>query len=175
MATLHPFRYSVPINTKMSQITSCAEDMAAKSFKACWSAYAAFTGMWGILILGAIAATIMRPRGWELLLPSIVPWALFCTWLAAMKVQISDREVTYRSLFKGTQSLQWADVKSVSYMVGHQKYSDRFHLPLFRLVIAPKSPIYPVLVINVKPFSIADLKDINQELRKRCPDAKFDE
>jgi hypothetical protein len=158
----------------MPHVTPRDEEIATKTYKASWSAYIVFTAMWGIPIFGGLAAAVMRPRGWEVLLVSVIPWAFFCVWLAAMKLQISDSEVTYRSLFKGSQSLRWADVKAVSFEVGHQKYSDRFHLPLVRLVITPKSPIYPVLVINAKPFSFADLKDINQELRKRCPSAEFE-
>jgi hypothetical protein len=150
------------------------EEIATKTYKPSWSAYVVFTVLCGIPIFGGLAAAIMRPRGWEILLASFIPWALFCVWLAAMKLQISDSEVSYRCLSKGTQTLQWADVKSISFEVGHRKYADRFHLPLVRLVITPKSPIYPVLVINAKPFSLADLKDIDQELRKRCPKATFD-
>jgi hypothetical protein len=80
-------------------------------------------------------------------------WILCYAWLSRFRIVIDAECLSYRSLFAGTVSYQFTEIRHIAMESGIRDYCDRFK-PLVRLVIKPRKdldakPVY----INLKVFS----------------------
>ena len=125
--------------------------------KACAFTYVAFGVMFGAPLLLGLAVSVKHPSslGPVGLLLSVL--ALSWVWIACFKLVVSNKFISYRTLFTGTRSFALSEIESCDVAIGDESCSDRFKPPI-RLVIRPrpatgKRPIS----VNLKIFSKSDV------------------
>lgn len=88
-----------------------------------------------------------------LLLAAVLSFAWL--WTAFFRVSFRENVVTFRSLFRGTRSMPISmikDIRTETHLGGHR--------PVFSLVVIPKAPGAEALVINMKVFRLAELREL---------------
>ena len=88
-----------------------------------------------------------------LVFPSFI--LLMFLWVSRFRILVSDSEVSYRTLFRGTRSLQLSQIASARTEIGVGGLLE----PFYRLIITPKNTA-PPMIINMKIFSREDLRKL---------------
>jgi hypothetical protein len=76
-------------------------------------------------------------------------------WISRFEILVSDSQLSYRTLFGGTRSLQLSQIESARTEIA----LGRLLGPLYRLIITPEDGT-TVVVINMKIFSRNDLQKL---------------
>ena len=88
---------------------------------------------------------------------------LFVTiWLRRYMITIDGENLTYRSLFGGTRTIQRAQIGKVAFLTGLHSFKDRFR-PWLRVEIKPKDDPR-LIVINCKVLRRDDLAFLKKYL-----------
>jgi hypothetical protein len=88
-----------------------------------------------------------------LVFPALI--VLVFLWVSRFRILVSDSQLSYRTLFGGTRSLQLSQIVSARTEIG----AGRSLGPFYRLIITPKDGTSP-MVINMKIFSRTDLQKL---------------
>jgi hypothetical protein len=88
-----------------------------------------------------------------LVFPALIVLAFL--WVSRFQILVSDSQLSYRTLFGGTRSLQLSQIVSARTEIS----PGRLLGPFYRLIITPKDGT-PLIVINMKIFSRNDLQEL---------------
>ncbi len=98
---------------------------------------------------------------------SFVPWSGFMLYFAIYRLEMGIDYIKYRSMFGGSRTLNFKDIKSVKEEFGVNKYTDKY-LPTDRLVIIPyKKTGKKLIVINQSAFDWPELSPIFERLKEQ--------
>lgn len=133
-------------------------------YRACVSTYLVFGTITGIPLLISLLATLKSPAAWPGVVACLFIMAAIFWWLNSFKILLSEREISYRSLFKGTASLAFSEIKEAKTDV---TFSQVFGPPI-RLVLSPKPNIAkPPIIVNIKVFCRHDVAQLLKILESR--------
>jgi len=142
----------------MSPIVPPAEPIVAR---ASGSAYFVFSILCALPLGVAFAAPLAgRPWLWEAIAVATAGWVFAIVWLRSFRLEVTAKELRYRSLFTGLRVIALDAIESSEIQIGVQEPRDRFR-PLYRLVVKSREPAdAKPLVVNVKVLSMNELRRV---------------
>ncbi len=133
-------------------------------YHACVSTYLIFGTITGLPFMISLLATLKNPVAWPGVVACLFIMAAIFWWLNAFKIQVSEKDVSYRSLFQGTVSLAFSEIKEAKTDVTFSKVFG----PPIRLVLTPKPNIAkPPIIVNIKVFCRSDVAQLLKNLEAR--------
>ncbi|MBI5365216.1 MAG: hypothetical protein HZA53_18705 [Planctomycetes bacterium] len=101
-----------------------------------------------------------RPPMPELLVIGVVVAFVGLVWVRSFRIELTARELRYRSLFGGSRSIAFDAIANARIQVGARGAEDRWK-PHYRLVITPRdgTSARPI-VVNLKVFAFEPLKRV---------------
>jgi hypothetical protein len=104
--------------------------------KATTSAYGIFGLIFGfVTLMTGLAASSERSMT-PAFAASAAAWILSYVWLSRFRIAVDSESLTYTTLFAGTRTYCFTEIRKMSVESGVRDYSDRFK-PFVRLVIKP--------------------------------------
>jgi hypothetical protein len=126
--------------------------------RACASTYVVFGLMFGVTLVAGLALTSKSPAGLlSVVALNLLALALSFAWIAAFKLVVANKFISYRTLFTGTRSLALSEIEGCDLALGFKRYWDRFKPPI-RLVIQPQqSTGKKAISVNLKVLRRSDV------------------
>jgi hypothetical protein len=127
--------------------------------RACAFTYVVFGLMFGVTLVLGIASLLRGPGLLGAVALNLLLLILSFVWIASFKFVVTNRSISYRTLFTGTRSFALSEIEKCGLAIGDETYWERFKFkPPIRLVIQPrqatgKKPIS----VNLKVFSKRDV------------------
>jgi hypothetical protein len=132
--------------------------------KACAFTYVAFGVMFGVPLLLGLAVSVTHPGSLRAVGLLVSVLALSWGWIGCFKLVVSNKFISYRTLFTGTRSFALSEIESCDLAIGAESYWDRFKPPI-RLVIRPRqSTGKKPISVNLKVLSKSDVLWITRVL-----------
>jgi hypothetical protein len=142
-------------------------------FRAGKSTYFIFFLLWSVPSIPLCSVIILRPNLlgelWKAL-AIVVPFgAIVFFWVSRFRIELSDRWLSYTSLFTGTNKMAINDIQSVEFHMGIKQGEVTF-LPPIRLEIVPTPrSLAKKIVINAKVFNRRDTASLLSRLKEMNP------
>lgn len=139
---------------------------APRVMRACVSTYAALAGPPAASVVVTLCIILFKNRseGWPLLAVFCVYFLVMLTIVTRYRVVLQGETVTYRSPLASTRALTRAEIAHARVDVRFFKQTRREQSslrPPIALVVEPLPEVSkPPLIINMKVFSRADLRDL---------------
>jgi hypothetical protein len=80
-------------------------------------------------------------------------------WVRMFRIELTERELRYRSLFGGARRLAYVAIERARIEVGLQRGRDALR-PHYRLVVVPRDRAVKPIVVNLKVFPIDELREV---------------
>ncbi|MEN6448889.1 MAG: hypothetical protein ABFC96_00220 [Thermoguttaceae bacterium] len=136
----------------------------------CLSTYIVLDGVFfAPLVLIGAASALRGIRAWDVIVVFCFALVATHTWIRSNWIDLSDKGLLYHTLL-GRKSIAFSAVESFCLDVGVQdSFKERVRCPgFYRLVIRSNDSGVAPLVINVKLFSLADVRGVLSVLEDRC-------
>ena len=136
-------------------------------YTAAKATYAVFGVIWAvpavILFLG-LAKIPWQTSSLEGILIVFFEGAVFYAWVSAFRLEISQDELHYRSLFRGSVRVNLSDIRTARMASGREKWLEPF-LPPIRVEVRTRPGISPdKFHINAKVFEWSAVTDLRNTL-----------
>jgi len=123
--------------------------------------FCVFGAIGGVPLLVSLLAALKEPSFWGAVAICVLLLTALFFWIVAFRICITEKAISYRTLFGGTKCLEFSQIKS--YKMEKRLYSA--FGPAIRLVITSKAAAgVRAIVINVKVFGKKDLKQLFETL-----------
>ena len=137
------------------------------TLRAARSAYIAFSAIFGFIVALSALATASNHKMLMATVIAVGVLLLSWAWLIRFRVTMSSQSLTYTTLFGGTVTFDFEEIRSIRLESGIRGVEDRFK-PFVRIVIEPlkesrQKPTY----VNAKLLTKVDLAELRQTLRAR--------
>lgn len=121
--------------------------------RACASSYVVLGGIFGFIFGFGIWQTTLPGGDWRLTLLTGAAFLLTMLWVATIRIQYSDGNLSYHTLFTGTRSIPLSEIESAETKVVSSSRGSSMVLLIHRLGEESQKP----MVIKIKLFSKDDV------------------